>query len=123
MIALAYTPTRIYNTTEKKPVERKRKHWRQYASGASPRKPGAISHNYGINPKIRPEVHEIPCKEKDARIKELEEENRRYKVSYKKMQLLASWNLRSNKSAMKDINNIIEIMEDIYGETAFEDGL
>ena len=123
MIALAYTPTRIYNTTENKPVERKRKHWRQYASGISPRKPGTISHNYGINPKIRPEVHEIPCKEKDARIKELEEENRRYKVSYKKMQLLASWNLRSNKSAMKDINNIIEIMEDIYGETAFEDGL
>lgn len=123
MIALAYTPTRIYNTTEKKPTERKQKHWRQYASGVSPRKTGAISHNYGINPKIPPAVHETPYKEKDTRIKELEEENRRYKVSYKKMQLLASWNLRSNKSAIKDINNIIDIMEDLYGETAFEDGL
>jgi hypothetical protein len=123
MIALAYTPTRIYNTTEKKPTERKQKHWRQYASGISPRKTGAISHNYGINPKIPPAVHETPCKEKDTRIKELEEENRRYKVSYKKMQLLASLNLRSNKSAIKDINNIIDIMEDLYGETAFEDGL
>ena len=123
MIALAYTPTRIYNTTEKKPTERKQKHWRQYASGISPRKTGATSHNYGINPKIPPAVHETPCKEKDTRIKELEEENRRYKVSYKKMQLLASWNLRSNKSAIKDINNIIDIMEDLYGETAFEDGL
>ena len=70
MIALAYTPTRIYNTTEKKPTERKQRHWRQYASGISPRKP-----------------------------------------------------LRSNKSAIKDINNIIDIMEDLYGETAFEDGL
>jgi hypothetical protein len=37
-----------------------------------------------------------------------------------KMKTLALWNLRSTRSALKDVQEMIDVIEDLYGETAFE---
>jgi len=53
-----------------------------------------------------------------VRIKELESDVKKYKDANEKLKKLAEWNLRSTKSALKDVQEILETLEDLYGDEA-----
>jgi hypothetical protein len=53
-----------------------------------------------------------------VRIKELETDVKKYKDANEKLKKLAEWNLRSTKSALKDVQEILETLEDLYGDEA-----
>ena len=44
----------------------------------------------------------------------------KYEYQREKLRKLAEWNLRSTKSSLKDVQDTIKILEDLYGEDAFE---
>ena len=102
MFALACAPTRIYNSASN---EEKPKHWRQHPNRVSRRV-------YAVN---SPKVNEDTVK-----IKKLEKEVDRYKKANKKLRMIASWNLRAAQSAFKDSENILQILDDLYGDDAYE---
>ena len=102
MFALACAPTRIYNSASN---EEKPKHWRQHPNRVRRRV-------YAVN---SPKVNEDTVK-----IKKLEKEVDRYKKANKKLRMIASWNLRAAQSAFKDSENILQILDDLYGDDAYE---
>ena len=114
MIALACAPTRIYNTVEKKNENKvnkiKERHWRQHSTGASFR-----PHRFAMG-----KIPETP-KVEDTNIDNLREQIVKYKIATKKMKVLAKWNLRSTKSALKDVQEMLETLDELYGEDAFEE--
>lgn len=122
-MATLCTPFRIYNTSNDQPKknrkakldaavtrankENNRKHWRQHS-----REPVEIrSHNFAMTP----QTDDTEC------VKQLREQVQFYRTATMKMKTLASWNLRSTKSALKDVQEMIDVIEDLYGETAFEE--
>ena len=111
MIAIACAPTRIYNTAGKRVKKDGDRHWRQHSTGASVR-----PHRFAMEPKkTTPEV-----KEPDSEIEDLRKQIVKYKTATEKMKLLAGWNLRSTKSALKDVQEMLETLEELYGDEAFE---
>ena len=92
MFAISATPVRVYNSVEKRP----QKHWRQRA----------------MNPEMARSHPEI------VRISQLESDVKKYKDANEKLKKLAEWNLRSTKSALKDVQEILETLEDLYGDEA-----
>ena len=58
--------------------------------------------------------------EDTVKIKKLEKEVDRYKKANKKLRMIASWNLRAAQSAFKDSENILQILDDLYGDDAYE---
>lgn len=54
-------------------------------------------------------------------VRQLREQVRLYKNATRKMKTLALWNLRSTKSALKDVQEMIDVIEDLYGESAFDE--
>jgi hypothetical protein len=54
------------------------------------------------------------------KIEKLEHEVDRYKKANKKLRMIASWNLRAAQSAFKDSENILQILDDLYGDDAYE---
>ena len=114
MIALACAPTRIYNMAEKKNenkvMKNKDRHWRQHSTGASIR-----PHRFAMEPKSpTPEVE-------SETIDDLREQIAKYKIASKKMKVLAKWNLRSTKSALRDVQEMLETLDELYGDEAFEE--
>lgn len=110
MIALACAPTRIYNTAEKKNEEKvknnKDRHWRQHSTGTSSR-----PHRFAMEtPKV-----------KNVNIADLQKQIDKHEIANKKMKQLAKWNLRSTKSALKDVQEILETLDELYGDEAFEE--
>ena len=122
-MATLCTPFRIYNTSNdqhkknrkakldaavtRANKENNRKHWRQYS-----REPVEIrSHNFAMTP----QTTDTEC------VKQLREQVQLYRTATMKMKTLALWNLRSTKSALKDVQEMIDVIEDLYGETAFEE--
>jgi hypothetical protein len=104
MFAISATPIRVYNSVEKKPEAAPRhkphRHWRQHA----------------MNPQMpRAECGQI------SKIQELERKLDKYEKVNEKLKMLAGWNLRSTKSALKDVQQMIETLEDLYGDEAFEE--
>ena len=114
MIALACAPTRIYNTVEKnnenKVKKIKERHWRQHSTGASFR-----PHRFAMG-----KIPETP-KIEDTTMNDLREQIVKYKIASKKMKVLAKWNLRSTKSALKDVQEMLETLDDLYSDEAFEE--
>jgi len=55
-----------------------------------------------------------------VKIEKLEREVDRYKKANKKLRMIASWNLRAAQSAFKDSENILQILDDLYGDDAYE---
>lgn len=95
---LAVAPLRIYNTSDdnsmKKRVCRKK-------------------HRYVIN---------TPSNEIDVvELHRLREQIAKYKRGQAKLKRLARWNLRSTKSSLKDIQETLETLEDLYGDEAFDE--
>ena len=110
MIVIARTPTYIYNTAEKKQKKNKDRHWRQHSTGASIRR-----HRFAMEPKSStPEVE-------SETIVDLREQIAKYKIASKKMEVLAKWNLRSTKSTLRDVQEMLETLDDLYGDEAFEE--
>ena len=121
-MATLCTPFRIYNTSSDQPKknrkaklqaavtrvnkEHKRKHWRQHS-----REPVEMrTHNFAMTP----QTTDTEC------VKQLREQVQLYRTATTKMKTLALWNLRSTRSALKDVQEMIDVIEDLYGETAFE---
>jgi|TARA_B110000503_G_scaffold142436_1_gene239223 hypothetical protein len=105
MIALACAPTPIYNTADDKVKKIKNHHWRQHSTGASVR-----PHRFAMEtPKVE-----------TATDGDLRERIVKYDIANKKMKQLALWNLRSTKSALKDVQEMLETLEELYGDEAFE---
>lgn len=44
-----------------------------------------------------------------------------YKRERVKLRKLAEWNLRSTKSSLKDVQDTLEILNDLYGDEMYED--
>ena len=51
-------------------------------------------------------------------IERLQKQVMEYENSNKKLKKLAEWNLRSTKSALRDVQEILETLEDLYGDEA-----
>ena len=110
MIAIACAPTRIYNMAEKKERKNKDRHWRQHSTGSSIR-----PHRFAMEPKS-------PTSEVESEtITDLRDQIDKYKIATKKMKVLAKWNLRSTKSALKDVQEMLETLDELYGDEAFEE--
>jgi len=94
MFAISATPVRVYNSVEKKPKAapqpKRNRHWRQHA--VSPQMPRSDT--------------------RDAIIDELREKLEKYEDTNKKLKLLASWNLRSTKSALKDVQEMLRALDE-----------
>lgn len=92
MLTLSYTPTRIYNSSNKKPR----------------------------NPESRPKKYQVV---ETSQLIQMRHQIARYKQSEKKLRLLASWGVRSTESSLHDLRGILETLDELYGEDAFEDEL
>jgi len=57
----------------------------------------------------------------EPELKKLPEQVEKYKNAQKKIKTLTEWNLRSTKSSLKDVQDILETLEDLYGDDAFKD--
>lgn len=91
---LAIAPLRIYNTADKDPMKKRVNNPRKY--------------RYVIN-------------KPDGEVERLREQVAKYERGRAKLKRLASWNLRSTKSSLKDIQETLETLEDLYGDMAFEE--
>lgn len=92
------SPLRIYNTIDKEPMKKRvnvRKH--RYAI----EKPGGEID--------RVELHR------------LREQVAKYKRGQAKLKRLARWNIRSNKSSLRDGQEILGILEELYGELTYDE--
>jgi hypothetical protein len=95
---LVIAPLRIYNTADKDPMKKR----------VSLRK-----HRYVINK---------PSGEVDAvELHRLREQIAKYKRGQAKLKRLARWNLRSTKSSLRDVQETLETLEDLYGDLAFDE--
>ena len=95
---LAITPLRIYSTADKDPMKKR----------VSPRK-----HRYVIN-KPDGEVDTVE-------LHRLREQVAKYRRGQAKLKRLASWNLRSTKSSLRDVQETLETLDDLYGDLAFDE--
>lgn len=93
MIAVGITPTRVYNVGNR--------HWRQTS-----RNP--------VTPRDR--VVEKQC----AKIEVLNKEISECKRVNEKLTMIAKWNVRATQSALKNSQEMLEILEDLYGDSATE---
>ena len=95
---LVIAPLRIYNTADKDPMK-KRVNLRK--------------HRYVINK---------PSGEVDAvELHRLREQIAKYRRGQAKLKRLARWNLRSTKSSLRDVQETLETLEELYGDLAFEE--
>jgi hypothetical protein len=51
----------------------------------------------------------------------LRDEISKYKIAQAKVKTLTSWAIKSTQTTTKELEQILEIIEDIYGEDGFED--
>jgi hypothetical protein len=57
----------------------------------------------------------------EPELMKLRKQVEKYKNAQKKIKTLTEWNLRSTKSSLKDVQDILETLEDLYGDSAFKD--
>jgi|TARA_B100000767_G_scaffold146664_1_gene138203 hypothetical protein len=51
----------------------------------------------------------------------LRQEISKYRIAQAKVKTLSTWALKTSRSATKDLEHILEIIDDMYGEEGFED--
>ena len=99
----------IYNAAnEQEPPKKSKRHWRQYSAGVSKR------------PRVKFAMSPKPKTLMRDRVVELELEVEKYKQINTKLKMIAGWNVRASKSALRDSQHILEIIEDLYGDEATE---
>jgi hypothetical protein len=110
MFSITYKPAfTIYNTKkEQEPPKKNKRHWRQYSTGSSER------------PRVKFAMTPKPKTLMRDRVIELELEVEKYKKINSKLKMIAGWNVRASKSALRDSQHILEIIEDLYGDEAVE---
>ena len=92
------SPLRIYNTIDKDPMKKR----------ANPKK-----HRYAIN-KPDSEIDQVE-------LHRLREQVAKYRRGQAKLKRLARWNLRSTKSSLRDVQEILETLEDLYGALDYDE--
>ena len=100
MLATSYTPTRIYNSSNN----------------------NQRGHKYAINPKLEVE----PRSKKYQIVETVKLERMRHEIdtckcAKKKLKLLTTWSLRSTKSTLSDLHEILGTLEELYGDEAFNE--
>lgn len=101
-ITCTQIPSRVPISTETK--KRRTRHWRQ--------------HMYA-----HPSQEEIANRalSKGAeRIRQMEIEIERYKRVNAKLERMAKWNLRSSQSTLKTSEEMLQLLQDTFGDEAFE---
>jgi hypothetical protein len=93
MIAIGITPTRVYNVGNR--------HWRQTSSNP-------------VTPRDR------VVEKQSAKIEVLNKEISECKRVNQKLTMIAKWNVRATQSALKNSQEMLEILEDLYGDSATE---
>jgi hypothetical protein len=93
MIAVGITPTRVYNVGNR--------HWRQTSSNP-------------VTPRDR------VVEKQSAKIEVLNKEISECKRVNQKLAMIAKWNVRATQSALKNSQEMLEILEDLYGDSATE---
>ena len=93
MIAVGITPTRVYNVGNR--------HWRQTSSNP-------------VTPRDR------VVEKQSAKIEVLNKEISECKRVNQKLAMIAKWNVRATQSALKNSQDMLEILEDLYGDSATE---
>ena len=93
MIAIGITPTRVYNVGNR--------HWRQTSSNP-------------VTPRDR------VIEKQSAKIEVLNKEISECKRVNQKLTMIAKWNVRATQSALKNSQDMLEILEDLYGDSATE---
>jgi len=93
MIAVGITPTRVYNVGNR--------HWRQTSSNP-------------VTPRDR------VVEKQSAKIEVLNKEISECKRVNQKLTMIAKWNVRATQSALKNSQDMLEILEDLYGDSATE---
>jgi len=91
MFTVSATPLRVYNESQPAPERKTTRHWRQHAM--IPRT-SHVEHSQSVN------------------VQELHKKLEKYEKANDKLKMLAGWNLRSVKSALKDVQELMEILED-----------
>ena len=104
----AYTIYNMKKEQEQEPPKKTKRHWRQYSTGSSER------------PRVKFAMTPKPKTLLRDRVVELELEVEKYKQINTKLKLIAGWNVRASKSALRDSQHILEIIEDLYGDEATE---
>ena len=100
MYTICHTPTRIYNSSDKK--QRK--------------------HKYAINkpvPQTEPRCKKYQVIE-TVKLENMRDRIAKYERAEKKIRLLSSWGLRSTKSSLGVLRGILETLDDLYGDDAFD---
>lgn len=93
MNAIGITPTRVYNVGNR--------HWRQTSSNPD-------------TPRDR------VVEKQSAKIEVLNKEISECKRVNQKLTMIAKWNVRATQSALKNSQDMLEILEDLYGDSATE---
>ena len=93
MNAIGITPTRVYNVGNR--------HWRQTSSNP-------------VTPRDR------VVEKQSAKIEVLNKEISDCKRVNEKLKMIAKWNVRATQSALKNSQDMLEILEDLYGDSATE---
>ena len=93
MNAIGITPTRVYNVGNR--------HWRQTSSNP-------------VTPRDR------VVEKQSAKIEVLNKEISECKRVNQKLKMIAAWNVRATQSALKNSQDMLEILEDLYGDSATE---
>jgi len=93
MIAVGITPTRVYNVGNR--------HWRQTSSNP-------------VTPRDR------VVEKQSAKIEVLNKEISECKRVNQKLAMIAKWNVRATQSALKNSQEMLEILEDLYGDSGTE---
>jgi len=93
MNAIGITPTRVYNVGNR--------HWRQTSSNP-------------VTPRDR------VVEKQSAKIEVLNKEISECKRVNQKLAMIAKWNVRATQSALKNSQEMLEILEDLYGDSGTE---
>ena len=93
MNAIGITPTSVYNVGNR--------HWRQTSSNP-------------VTPRDR------VVEKQSAKIEVLNKEISECKRVNQKLAMIAKWNVRATQSALKNSQDMLEILEDLYGDSATE---
>jgi hypothetical protein len=67
-------------------------------------------------------VFQRKAKQDEIMIKKLEKQVTKYREAQRKIKMLTKWSIRSTQSSLKDVQDILETLEDLYGDEAFDDG-
>ncbi len=107
MFSITYTPAHIVYNTQKK-TEKNRKNGKDHDRQSTPKR-----NVFAITPPVKTLMRDY--------VEELELQVDTYKRLNSRLKLLANWNVSATQSALKNSQDILELVEDLYGDNAFEE--